>query len=323
MTVKEQIIALFDGNKGKYFSGEDIANELSVSRNAVWKAVKALQSEGYDITAVPNKGYCLSSESDILSSIAISKFLHDHAKGLEIEVFKTLPSTNTYLKELASSGAAEGKVIVCEQQTSGRGRLGRSFFSPQSTGIYMSILLRPNLTSDNAVQITTLAAVAVCEAIEMLSGKKAEIKWVNDIYIEGKKVCGILTEASFSMENGGLEYVVLGIGINVYRPGGDFPSEISHIASSVFDTDIGDTRNQLTAEVLNRILHYYQNFSQKEFTPKYKERSFVIGRKIAVVEPNNQYLAKAIDIDDHCRLIIQTADGTKKTISTGEISIKV
>ena len=307
MTVKEQIIALFDGNKGKYFSGEDIANELSVSRNAVWKAVKALQSEGYDITAVPNKGYCLSSESDILSSIAISKFLHDHAKGLEIEVFKTLPSTNTYLKELASSGAAEGKVIVCEQQTSGRGRLGRSFFSPQSTGIYMSILLRPNLTSDNAVQITTLAAVAVCEAIEMLSGKKAEIKWVNDIYIE----------------DGGLEYVVLGIGINVYRPGGDFPSEISHIASSVFDTDIGDTRNQLTAEVLNRILHYYQNFSQKEFTPKYKERSFVIGRKIAVVEPNNQYLAKAIDIDDHCRLIIQTADGTKKTISTGEISIKV
>lgn len=187
MTVKEHILALLDSNKGEYFSGEDIAGRLSVTRSAVWKAIKALQSDGYSIQAVTNKGYSLSPQTDILSAAAVAKYLDARGQTLRLEVFKSVASTNELVKALASGGEAEGKVILSEEQTAGRGRKGRPFFSPAGTGIYMSILLRPRLSAADATLLTTSAAVAVALAIESVSGLSTQIKWVNDVFMNGKR----------------------------------------------------------------------------------------------------------------------------------------
>lgn len=187
MTVKEHILALLDSRKGEYLSGEDIAGQLSVTRSAVWKAIKSLQTEGYSIQAVTNKGYSLSAQTDILSAAAVSRYLDARGQKLSLEVFKSVVSTNEMVKTLASGGEAEGKVILAEEQTAGRGRKGRPFFSPSGTGIYMSILLRPKLSAADATLLTTSAAVAVALAIESVSGLSTQIKWVNDVFMNGKR----------------------------------------------------------------------------------------------------------------------------------------
>lgn len=323
MTLKDKIIELLDFNRGAYLSGEEIAAMLNVTRASVWKAVKSLQKEGYEISAVTNKGYCLSEYTDILSLPGISKYLSTEAGELCIEVHKKVDSTNTMMRQRAVSGSAEGCVIIAGEQTNGRGRFGRSFYSPSDTGIYMSLLLRPTLTTDNSVLITTSAAVAVCEAIEKILSKTPQIKWVNDIYIDGKKVCGILTEASLGLESGMLEYVVLGIGVNVYRPDNGFPDEIKHIAGTIFETRQSDMRNRLAAEILNRFVNYYHVLDQKDFIDEYRRRSLVIGRNIMVLLQNSFIPATALDIDDNCRLKVRYADGREEYLYSGEISIKV
>ncbi|MCL6457060.1 MAG: biotin--[acetyl-CoA-carboxylase] ligase, partial [Gorillibacterium sp.] len=282
MTVKEHILALLDGNKGEYISGEEIAGRLFVTRSAVWKAIKLLQSDGYSIQAVTNKGYSLSTHTDILSAGAISKHLNAQGQKLRVEVFKTIPSTNEAAKILAQNGEAEGKVILSEEQTAGRGRNGRKFFSPPGTGIYMSILLRPKLSAAESTLLTTSAAVAVALAIERVSGKDTQIKWVNDVFMEGKKVCGILTEASMSLENGWLDYAVLGIGINVALPTSGFPNDLTGIATSVFSESHhhGDLRNRLVAEVLNYFMQYYEHLTDRLFLSDYRKRIISLGRPV-------------------------------------------
>ena len=231
LSTKENILALFEANKGIYFSGEEIAVQLSVSRAAVWKAVNALRSDGYVIDAVPNKGYRLSMNTDILSVQGIEKYLDPQNRQLTIQVLPEVSSTNTMLREKANEETPEGYVIIANGQTEGRGRRGRSFYSPVDTGIYLSILLRPKeIATNELTNLTSMAAVAACETIEEVSGQTPGIKWVNDIYIDGRKVSGILTEASISMENGSVEYVVVGIGFNVYLPEDGFSGEIKDIA---------------------------------------------------------------------------------------------
>ena len=324
MNVKQKILEIFEIEKGKYISGEELASHLSVSRTAVWKAVKSLQNEGYSIAAVSNKGYCLSNDTDILSTQSISKYLSGNAARFEVSVNKTIDSTNSRLKELASQGAPEGTVVIAEEQTSGRGRMNRNFYSPADTGIYMSILLRPKLSATEALFITTSAAVAVAQAIEAVSSREAKIKWVNDIYCDGKKVCGILTEASFDMESGGLEYAVLGIGINVKTPKDGFPDDIKDIAVAVFedDPDIVDTKSRLVAEVLKRFWNYYIGLENKTFLSEYRKRSLVIGKEILVLGNNTSEKALALEIDDQCRLKVRLEDGTIELLSSGEVSIK-
>ena len=224
MRTREKLLDFFEKNKGAYFSGEELAARLSVSRTAVWKAVNSLRKDGYEIDAVPNKGYCLSADTDILSSQGVEKYLEPVCASIEMEILPAVGSTNDYLREKALKGQKEGFTVLAGEQTGGRGRTGRSFYSPADTGIYMSLLLRPeNCSPAVAVKFTTMAAVAACRAIEKVSQKKAQIKWVNDVYIEDKKVCGILTEGAVSLEKGSLEYVILGVGINVYPPRGGFP----------------------------------------------------------------------------------------------------
>jgi len=323
MNVKTQVLEVLESNRGTFISGTELANKISVSRNAVWKAIKALEEEGYEISAIKNRGYSLSEETDILSEQSIQKYLKEYPDVFDIEVYKVIESTNNKAKALGAEGAAEGKVVLAEEQTGGKGRLGRKFFSPNGSGIYMSILLRPQVEATKALLITTAAAVAVAEAIEAVSDKEAKIKWVNDIFIENKKVCGILTEASLGMENGGVEYAVLGIGINVKEPKGGFPEEIEDIATSVFKEANTDVRSQLVAQILERFWGYYQVLCDKTYMEEYKRRSFLIGKEITVISGEERRLATALEINDECQLKVRMEDGEECILSTGEVSIKL
>ncbi len=325
MSVKQHVLSVLERNKGNNVSGAKLARELSISRNAVWKAIKMLQSEGYAISAVPNKGYCLSEDNDILSGESIMPYLADSFKQLNFEVYKSVTSTNTLLKEAAAKGAAEGKVLIAEEQTEGRGRMGRNFYSPAKTGIYMSILLRPKVKVEEALFITTSAAVAVAKAIEKVTGCEAKIKWVNDIYCNGKKVCGILTEAGVDFEGGGLEYCIVGIGINIARPLNDFPSELKDIATGIFEARMysSELRSKLIAEILNNFANYYSELSGKAFIKEYRQRSFLIGKEIDIITGDKLQNATVLDIDDEARLIVKLPGGEIKALSSGEVSVRL
>lgn len=322
MSTKDTVLELFEKNRGFFVSGERIASELGISRTAVWKAVKKLQCEGYEIEAITNRGYCLAKSSDILSVQGIRNYLDENAASLRPEVFVTVDSTNNVCMKKAGQGEDEGYAAIAGAQTKGRGRRGRGFFSPADTGIYMSILLRPDAYPGTQVlRLTTMAAVAVCEATEKLSGKPAGIKWVNDVYIGGKKVCGILSEASYALEDGKLDCVVVGIGVNAYKPKGGFPREISARAGCVFDQQSAGKRNQLAAEILNRFMAYYRSGSTDDHFEAYRQRSLVIGKDIEISKNDVVRKARAIGLDEDCGLIVRYEDGSEAVVKSGEVSI--
>jgi BirA family biotin operon repressor/biotin-[acetyl-CoA-carboxylase] ligase len=322
LELKDQVLEALEKNKGAYLSGSALAAQLHCSRNGVWKAVKALEADGHVITAVTNKGYCLASEDDILSPAAIEKNQGELTGLFSIDVYKSLDSTNTLLKKLAGQGAPEGKVIVAEEQTAGRGRLGRSFFSPAGTGIYFSLLLRPGVSASDATRITTAAAVAVALSLEAVAGVNAGIKWVNDVFVDGKKVCGILTEGAFDMESGGMEYAVLGIGVNIAPPQGDFPPELRSIARAVSETAVPGLKSRLIAEILKRFWGYYKNLTDKSYLADYKQKSFILGQEVDVLAGDSTRRATALDIDDDCRLVVRYDDGSTEALNSGEVRIK-
>ena len=324
MSTKDIVLALFEKNRGFFISGEQIASELNISRTAVWKAVKILQKEGYEIKAVTNRGYCLDKDSDVLSARGIRSHLGDECSGLRPEVFVSVGSTNNVCRDKAELGEPEGYVAVAGAQTAGRGRRGRSFYSPADTGVYMSILLRPqSLSGDQVLGLTTMAAVAVSESIEALSGKKAEIKWVNDIFVDGKKVCGILSEAMYEVPSGALQSVIVGIGINAYAPEAGFPPEIAETAGCVFDGSEVDQKNHLAAEVLSRFMSYYDDPKSDAVFDEYRTRSLVIGRDVNVLKKEGAVKAHVMDIDRDCGLMVRYSDGSEEVLRSGEISIRV
>ncbi len=254
----------------------------------------------------------------------MEKNSHILCNNLIIEQLDVIDSTNTYARKKAMDGAPEGYVVIANSQTAGRGRRGRSFYSPEGTGLYMSIVLRPgNCPAEQATRFTTMAAVAVCEAIEAVSGREAGIKWVNDIFMDGKKVCGILTEASLDMKNGLVDYAILGIGVNVMPPKGGFPAELTDIAHTVFDEFVPEKKEQLTAQILNLFMDYYKFFSQKTHVKMYRKRCFVVGENVDVVVGEERRKAFVLDVDDECHLIVRYEDGTEEILSSGEISIRL
>lgn len=320
MGTKEKLLELLEKNKGTFFSGEEIAQKLAVSRTAVWKAANALRSAGYAIDAVQNRGYSLDIHTDVLTAEGIRRRLR---YDLETQVLPCATSTNALLREQANAGAAEGFVLLANEQTKGRGRLGRDFYSPPDTGVYLSLLLRPEkMAPAQAVRITTMAAVAACRAIEEVTKRKPEIKWVNDIYIGGKKVCGILTEASMALETGSLEYVILGIGFNVYPPAGGFPEKIAEIADAILRNQEEEGKNRLAAAFLNHFMDIYQAEDTSEYAAEYRSRSFVIGNAIRVITPKGERNAYALDVDNECRLIVRYEDGSVEQLSSSEISVR-
>ena len=326
-TTKEAMLALLEENKGKFFSGEEIAEKLQISRTAVWKAVESLRKDGYAIEARKSQGYSLSPDTDIVSGQGIRKYLVSDL-DLDIAVFDEVASTNTLLKEKAASGAREGTVIIANSQTGGKGRMGRSFFSPRGTGLYISVLLRPTkIEPQRALKITTMAAVAACDAIDsVITGEeKPQIKWVNDIFLNGKKVVGILTEASVSMENGNLEYAVLGIGFNVYAPEGGFPSELKNIAGAILPSDTPDAKNKIAAAFLQSFFRIYREKNFGGYEEEYKRRSLVLGKEVDVIPTGGdgtKRRAKVLDITEDCNLVVEYEDGTTSVLSSGEVSIR-
>lgn len=322
--IKQQVLAALENSRGAHISGEELARRLHVSRNSVWKAVRALAEDGYNIQAVQNKGYCLSQDTDIPSEQSVSRHLGEGAGMFRLSFCKAVDSTNNALKKLAAAGEPEGLVLVAEEQRAGRGRMNRSFFSPPGTGVYMSLLLRPKVSAADSPLITLAAAVAVAGAVEAVSGKRTCIKWVNDVVMDSGKVCGILTEASLDLESGSLDYAVLGIGVNAKTPDDGFPDELNGVAGAVFGRGEAppDTRSRIVAEILNRFGPYYRELGGRAFMHEYRERSMIVGKEIMILGAGNeQATALAVDNDGH--LHVRLANGETAVLSSGEVSVRV
>lgn len=319
---KDEVLDILWQRAGDWVSGAELAEALSLSRTAVWKAVERLRGEGYRIDSAAGQGYRLCPENDVLSEKGIRKHLKN--KALRLEVYPSVSSTNTLLAARAAAGEPEGLVLVAGEQSQGRGRMGRSFYSPPGTGIYMSALFRPEMDAVSAVNITACAAVAVAEAIEETAGVPAQIKWVNDVLVGGKKVCGILTEGAFSCESGRMSHVIVGIGINTRVPAGDFPPELQGVAGAVLGgKGLPELRCRLTAAVLDRLTVYYSHLLEKDYYTAYRERSLVLGKPISILSPGREPVpALALDIDRDFALLARLEDGRVVRLNSGEVSVR-
>lgn len=326
ISVKDRVLLILEENKGNTISGEALAKALNVSRAAVWKAMKALQDEGYEISASTNKGYCLDLNSDVLSRQGIESYVRATPQP-KVFVYETIDSTNKLAKRMAGEDAAHGTCIAANLQTEGRGRLGRNFYSPAHSGIYLSIILRPEMDMTKATLLTSMASVAVAGAISRVCGIETEIKWVNDLYYAGKKVCGILTEAVTNFETGKIESVVIGIGINCAPPGPDMPDELRDIYGFI-PGGFSFSRNQLTAEVISRVMALCDEVEMGDlsFIEEYKARSMVIGKDVNVFKgglTHDPIKAHVNDIDKFGGLMVQYENGSKETLISGEISVRL
>lgn len=320
MTTKESVLqALLDCKD--HLSGGELAEKLGVSRNAVWKSVKALQAEGFDIEAVPNRGYHLISSVSVLNETIIRKYL-PKGDNRKIYIFDTIDSTNIYAKSIAAEGAKDGTLVTAEAQTAGKGRMGRSFCSPSGGNIYMSVILRPQTDLESSQLITSCIAVATAEAIDSICSTDVKIKWVNDLFLGDKKICGILTEASLNFENGRLDYAVAGIGINLKSVKDSFSDQLTEIATSIEDeTGSIPDRCRLIAEILKNIDLYMSNIENRNFLDEYRRRSFIIGERVSVSKFNSERIASAVGISDNAGLIVRYDDGSQETLNSGEARI--
>ena len=320
MTVKEKVLEIFQNNVGQSVSGQEIADMIGVSRNCVWKAVSQLKDEGYLISSQTKSGYTFLPDNDIFNVTSIKSLMKSNHN---VVIFDKESSSNTIAKELAAADAQEGTVIIVKSQTGGKGRMGRSFISKSENGLYMSIILRPKLSAAQSVNVTVLGAVAVAEAIEETSGEECKIKWVNDIFMRGKKVCGILTEASVDLESGQLEYAIIGIGVNIAPPSKDgFPDEIKDIAGSIYtESAPKGYKSLLAARIIDKFFEYYPNIEKKEYIKPYKDRSDIIGKPVAVYRGKEVVCGIEKDIDDDACLIVDTGDGIRK-FNSGEARVR-
>ncbi len=325
--VKDRVLRILEENRGSLVSGGALGRSIGVSRTAVWKAISTLKAEGFNIEIHKSAGYRLHACCDKLSACGIHHYLNTKTAGRELLILDSVPSTNSHLRKLAEGGVPNGMTVVAERQTSGRGRVNRNFFSP-SSGIYMSVLFRPEKQDVMPELLTIAAAVSVSEAIDSVCGVKSSIKWVNDVYIDGKKICGILTEGAIEAESGAFFYLISGIGINVYTPEDGFPEEFRDRAASIEEfSSKSFIRNQLIAEILNRIEGIYLGLSAAEnrrsLIERYKERLFMLGAKITVLTAGGSYPAVALDVNESGNLIVEKEDGTVASLSSGEISVRV
>lgn len=319
--MKEKIRAILK-ERGGFVSGQELSELLGVSRTAIWKAIRQLEEAGYEIEAVRNRGYRLVSEPDLLTKEAIAAGLSTEWAGRKILSFDEIDSTNNEGKRQAEAGAAHGMLIVSEVQTAGRGRMGRPWSSPAGSGIWMTLLLRPDLKPVQASGLTLVMAVAIREAIVTLTGAACEIKWPNDIVSGGKKVCGILTEMSAEPDR--INHIVIGVGINVTDD--SFPEEIRERAISILQVCGQKIRRaELIAEILKRFECYYdrylQNGDMSALLDDYNKALINRGRKVRILDPAGEYEAVAAGINASGALIVEK-DGLRKEIISGEVSVR-
>lgn len=306
-----------------YISGQELCERFQVSRTAVWKVVRQLEAEGYEIEAVRNRGYRLKTAGDILSRAEILSSIRGSWAGREILYLDEVDSTNTAAKKAAENGAAHGTLVVSERQTGGKGRRGRVWDSPRGTGIFMTLILRPEMAPVHASMLTLVAALAVAGGIKECTGASSLIKWPNDIVMGGKKVCGILTEMSADPDC--INYVAVGIGINVNRE--EFPEEIREVAASIFtETGKKTKRSLLISAVMAAFERYYEIFMKTAdmsgLLEEYNEKLANCGRTVRVLDPAGEYSGTAIGIDREGELLVEMEDRTVRRVLSGEVSVR-
>ncbi len=310
---------------GDFVSGERMSRELGLSRTAVWKAVAALREDGYVIESVTNRGYRLLSAPDRLSRDEIVRKLNGHPWAERLLVLDEVDSTNNYAKKLALEGAPSGTAVVAERQTSGRGRLGRRFDSPAGLGVYLSLILRPEVPPERLLHLTAVAAEAAVEAVEEAAGIRPGIKWTNDLVLGTRKLAGILTELSLQAESGLVDYAVIGVGTNCNHAESDFPSELRDIAASLRQAT-GKTvdRNAYAAALIRRLAAANAElFTNKaEWLARYAAGCVTIGRDVRLVRGDTVRFAHAVGIDENAALLVTYEDGTREAVSSGEVSVR-
>ena len=321
--LKDEVLHVLEQRKGTVVTGGQLATILGVSRNAIWKSVHVLQDNGSKIVSIPNIGYKLLDDDDSLSAQLITKDLSTIFLGRNLKLLSTVHSTNQYLRETDMASIENGYVVIADEQTLGRGRRNRVFLSTKGGGIYLSFILKLNGVKQDIRLFTICAAVAVSKAIESICKIKADIKWVNDIYCNGKKICGILTEAMMSGELQELDTMIMGIGINTST----VPTEISSFATSIQEeTGLCAIRNSLIAEVLNQFeivyFDYTKRAKKKEIIQYYESRLFIVNQEITVMDAGETYTAIVLGVDDDGALIVRNAVGEVNVITTGEIKLK-
>lgn len=321
--MRTKILQLLREHRGQYLSGEEISQRLGVSRTAIWKHMQALKQQGYKIESHSRLGYCLWEAPDRLLPLEIGARLTTKFIGQDIYYYDEVDSTNNTAKKLAAEGCAAGTIVVAESQNTGRGRLSRGWFSPSGKGIWLSVVLRPPFSPQDAPKCTLLTAVAVNEAIRNVAKLNSSIKWPNDILYQGKKLVGILTEMSAEMDS--INYIVIGVGVNVNIERADFPPELADIATSLLiETGHKISRMELLIAILERLEHYYLLAINEGFAPVFaawRSMSVTLGQQVDVFGFKRKFTGVALDIDDDGALLVQTAEGVERVLA-GDVSIR-
>lgn len=316
---KQALLAALSAAQGECISGQQLARQLGVSRAAVHKAAAALAAQGYALEAAPRRGYRLAG-GDPFCAEAVGEY------DAPIFLYDTLESSNRTAKTLALEGAPHGTMVLAGQQTAGRGRLGRRFESPVGKGVYLSLVLRPSLPMTEAQAVTVSAAVAVCRAVKKLCGLELGIKWVNDLYYNGKKVCGILTEAALDLESGMLDYAVLGLGFNVVAPADGWPEDLRDVAGALYDgSPAPGARAALAAAFLNAFWPLYRAGPRSGYLDEYRRRQALTGQRVLVTPRRGTPRAAQVQgIDDECKLVVRF-DGESRpaALNSGEVSVRL
>jgi BirA family biotin operon repressor/biotin-[acetyl-CoA-carboxylase] ligase len=321
--MKNKILKLLKNNKEEFLSGEKISEEFGVTRSAIWKYINILKEEGYEIESVSRKGYRIISEPDVLTYEEVENDLNTNFIGRNIYYFNTISSTNIKAKEIAFQ-ELEGTVVIAEEQTVGKGRLGRNWTSPKGKGIWMSIILKPEVDPIKVAKITLIGAAAVNKALEDI-GVKSQIKWPNDIVINGKKVCGILTEMNCELNM--INYVVMGIGINANLQEEDFPKDLTDKATSLKIAEKREiNRKELLANILNRFEEFYIPFKDNDDISKAieicKKNSAIIDKEVRIIKGEEIKTGKALDINEEGKLVVMFENGIVENIFSGEVSVR-
>ncbi|MDO4344969.1 MAG: biotin--[acetyl-CoA-carboxylase] ligase [Eubacteriales bacterium] len=320
--MKSEILKALRGRDG-YVSGQELCGLFGVTRSAIWKGIRQLKEEGYEIEAVPNKGYRLLVCPDTVSEAELESRMETEWAGRKVISLEAVDSTNNYAKNVAEQGAAHGTLVVTEEQNGGKGRRGRGWVMPRGTSVAMSIVLRPEIAPQHASMLTLAAGAAVAWAIREVTGLEAGIKWPNDVVVNGKKICGILTELSMEMER--IHYVVIGMGINTNITA--FPEELRETATSL-QLELGRPMNraELICAVMKKFEKSYEKFIETQdmtlLMEDYQKLLVNIGRQVRVLEPGNEYTGTAKGIDRLGQLLVQREDGTVTAVYAGEVSVR-
>jgi len=320
--MKTKILKLLR-NSDDYISGQSICNELGISRTAVWKYMNQLKEDGYGIEATQNRGYHITKYPDVLTEVELGSLFENEFFGIKVYFYNEIDSTNNEAKKKAEDGATQGTLVITESQNSGRGRRGKKWISPTGSGIWMSFILKPEIHPYGASMITLIAALSVVSALNKIKSLKCSIKWPNDIVVNGKKVCGILTEMSSELD--AVNYVIIGIGINVNMT--ELDEDISDTASSLFlETGSPIKRSQVVADFGKCFEKYYSIFMQTQdmsgLIDEYNQLLINVGREVKINNINSQFIGDAIGINEKGELLVKKKNGSVEKIMAGEVSVR-